>query len=163
MGDTHLRTSSRRPVQAPPLTMKTTNLKPQDVEQRWYVYDASEHVLGRMATQIAMQLMGKDRPTYQPNQLTGAHVVVVNAKGVQVTGNKAEQRTYKHYSGYAGGLKEVAFENVKSRRPEFIITEAVRRMLPKNRIGNDMLRRLKVYAGDEHPHQAQSPVKVEGN
>lgn len=147
----------------PFIKMKTTNLKPQDVEQRWYVYDASEHVLGRMATQIAMQLMGKDRPTYQPNQLTGAHVVVVNAAGVQVTGKKAEQRVYKHYTGYAGGLREVAFEDIKSRRPEHIVTEAVRRMLPKTRLGHDMLRRLKVYAGTDHPHAAQTPVKVEAN
>lgn len=144
-------------------TMKTTNIKPQDVDQRWYVYDASEHVLGRMAVQIAMQLMGKDRPTYQPNQLTGAHVVVVNAANVQVTGRKAEQRVYQHYTGYAGGLREVSFEDIKNRRPDHIITEAVRRMLPKNRIGRDMLRRLKVYAGTDHPHVAQSPVKVEKN
>ena len=141
--------------------MKTTNLRPEDVETRWYVYDASEFKLGRMATKIAMQLMGKDRPTYQPNQLLGAHVVVVNAASVVVTGKKAEQKTYKHYSGYAGGLREVAFENLRSRRPEFIVKEAVRRMLPKNRIGRDMLRNLKVYANADHPHAAQAPEKVE--
>lgn len=141
--------------------MKTTNLRPEDVETRWYVYDASEFKLGRMATKIAMQLMGKDRPTYQPNQLLGAHVVVVNATSVVVTGKKAEQKTYKHYSGYAGGLREVAFENLRSRRPEFIVKEAVRRMLPKNRIGRDMLRNLKVYANADHPHTAQAPEKVE--
>jgi len=141
--------------------MKTTNLRPEDVETRWYVYDASEFKLGRMAAKIAMQLMGKDRPTYQPNQLLGAHVVVVNATSVVVTGKKAEQKTYKHYSGYAGGLKEVAFENLRARRPEFIVKEAVRRMLPKNRIGRDMLRNLKVYGNADHPHTAQAPEKVE--
>lgn len=143
--------------------MKTTNLRPQDVETRWYQYDASEFVLGRMAVQIAMQLMGKDRPTYTPNQLNGAHVVVTNAKNLVVTGNKAAQNVYQHYTGYAGGLREVSFENLKSRRPEKIVTEAVRRMLPKNRIGRDMLRNLKVYAGPDHPHAAQAPVKVENN
>ena len=143
--------------------MKTTNLRPQDVETRWYLYDASEHVLGRMAAQIAMQLMGKDRPTYTPNQLNGAHVVVVNAKNVVVTGKKAEQNVYKHYTGYAGGLRETAFAHVKENRPEKIVREAVRRMLPKNRIGRDMLRNLKVYGEAEHPHAAQAPVKVENN
>lgn len=141
--------------------MTTTNLRPEDVETRWYVYDASAFPLGRMATKIAMQLMGKDRPTYQPNQLTGAHVVVVNASEVVVTGKKADQKVYKHYTGYAGGLREVAFDDMKSRRPEFVIKEAVRRMLPKNRIGRDMLRNLKVYAGTDHPHTAQAPEKVE--
>jgi len=141
--------------------MTTTNLRPEDVETRWYVYDASEFPLGRMATKIAMQLMGKDRPTYQPNQLVGAHVVVVNATSVVVTGKKAEQKVYQHYTGYAGGLREVAFENIRGRKPEFIIKEAVRRMLPKNRIGRDMLRNLKVYAGLDHPHIAQAPEKVE--
>lgn len=143
--------------------MKTTQLRPQDVETRWYLYDASEHVLGRMAAQIAMQLMGKDRPTYTPNQLNGAHVVVVNAKQVVVTGRKAEQKAYRHYTGYAGGLREVAFEDLKGRRPEKIVREAVRRMLPKTRLGRDMLRNLKVYADAEHPHAAQAPVKVEKN
>jgi large subunit ribosomal protein L13 len=141
--------------------MKTTNLRPEDVEQRWYVYDAAEHKLGRMAVKIAMQLMGKDRPTYQPNQLMGAHVVVVNAGDVKVSGKKAEQKIYRHYTGYAGGLREVSFADIKSRRPEHIVAEAVRRMLPKTRLGHDMLRNLKVYAGNDHPHTAQSPVKVE--
>lgn len=143
--------------------MKTTHLRPEDVETRWYVYNAAEHKLGHMAAKIAMQLMGKDRPTYQPNQLIGAHVVVVNAADVIVSGKKAEQKIYQHYTGYAGGLREVSYESIRTRRPEFIIKEAVRRMLPKNRIGRDMLRNLKVYASANHPHIAQAPVKVEVN
>ena len=137
--------------------MKTTNLKPEEVETRWYVYDASEHVLGRMATKIAMQLMGKDRPQYTPNMLTGAHVVVVNASSVRLSGKKNEQKVYMSYSGYAGGLKTISLEHVRENRPIDIVREAVRRMLPKNRIGREMLRNLKVYSGEDHPHQAQAP------
>ncbi len=125
------------------------------------LYDASEHILGRMAVRIAMQLMGKDRPTYTPSELPGTHVVVVNAGQARVTGRKELQKEYRHYSGYPGGLKSVPLEEMRKRRPEDIVTLAVRRMLPKNRLGHDMLRRLKVYRGSEHPHTAQKPEKVE--
>jgi large subunit ribosomal protein L13 len=145
------------PRQPSPFQMKTTNLKQEEVEIRWYVYDASEHALGRMASKIAMQLMGKDRPQYTPNQLTGAHVVVVNAGGARLSGKKNEQKVYMSYSGYAGGLKTTSLDYVRENRPIDIVREAVRRMLPKNRIGREMLRNLKVYAGTEHPHQAQAP------
>jgi large subunit ribosomal protein L13 len=141
--------------------MKTTQIRAADAQERWLLYDASEHNLGRMATRIAMNLMGKDRPTYTPNQLTGAHVVVLNSKRCRVTGNKAETETYAHYTRYAGGRKDISMEDVRERRPNDLVKLAVRRMLPKTKLGRDMLRHLKVYEGIEHPHSAQQPVKVE--
>jgi large subunit ribosomal protein L13 len=142
-------------------SMKTSHVRAADVEERWLLYDASEHTLGRMATEIAQALMGKDRPTWTPSELTGAHVVVINSRDVRTTGNKAETKTYPHYTRYAGGLKEVAMADVLARRPNDVVTLAVRRMLPKTRLGHRMLKRLKVYPGAEHPHTAQGPVRVE--
>jgi len=141
--------------------MKSTHVRATDAEQRWLLYDASEHHLGRMATKIAMSLMGKDRPTWTPSELTGAHVVVINSALARVTGKKAETKIYPHYTRYSGGLKNVPMERVRERRPDDIVALAVRRMLPKSKLGHDMLRRLKVYPGSEHPHTAQKPVKVE--
>ena len=141
--------------------MTTTHVRGQDTEERWLLYDASEHKLGRMAASIARALQGKDRPTYQPSEKTGAHVVVINGAQPQMTGKKPETKIYKHYTGYPGGLKEVPLEDVLKRRPNDVVTLAVRRMLPKTRLGHDLLRRLKVYAGEEHPHGAQKPQKVE--
>jgi len=140
--------------------MKTTHVRPTEVEERWLVFDAAEHPLGRMASQIAMALMGKDRPSWTPNQLTGAHVVVVNSRAARVSGKKPRTKIYPHYTRYPGGLKEVAMEDVLARRPNDVVTLAVRRMLPKTRLGKAMLSRLKVYPGPDHPHQAQKPVKV---
>jgi len=141
--------------------MTTTHVRAQDTEERWLLYDASEHTLGRMATVIAMNLMGKDRPTYTPSEPGGAHVVVINASHSSLTGKKGEEKIYKHYSGYPDGLKEVNISRVRERRGRDIVTLAVRRMLPKNRLGHEMLRHLKVYEGADHPHDAQKPVKVE--
>ena len=141
--------------------MKTTHVKAAEAEERWYHYDAGEHTLGRMAAEIAVQLMGKDRPTYTPSELSGAHVVVTNAESAVLTGRKDEQKEYQTYSGYPGGRKLTSLERKRQNRPTDIITLAVRRMLPKNRLGRRMLSRLKVYAGNEHPHSAQSPTKVE--
>ncbi len=141
--------------------MKSTFVRTAQAQERWLLYDASEHTLGRMASKIAMHLMGKDRPTYTAGQLTGAHVVVINAAQARTTGVKAETKTYAHYTGYAGGRKDVSMERVRATRPEDIVALAVRRMLPKTRLGHDMLRRLKVYPGAEHPHTANKPVKVE--
>jgi large subunit ribosomal protein L13 len=140
---------------------KTTHVRAADAQERWLLYDASEHRLGRMATEIAMALMGKDRATWTPSELTGAHVVVINGAKAVVTGKKAEQKTYDHYTRYAGGLKVVRFADVHERRPADIVGLAVRRMLPKTVLGQKMLKRLKVYPGTEHPHTAQKPVKVE--
>lgn len=141
--------------------MKSTQLRAADAPERWLLYDASEHTLGRMASKIAMHLMGKDRPNYTPNSLVGAHVVVINAEKAKVTGAKGETKTYAHYTKYPGGYKTVSLAEMRERRPEDIVGLAVRRMLPKSKLGHDMLRRLKVYAGSEHPHTAQQPVKVE--
>jgi large subunit ribosomal protein L13 len=141
--------------------MKTSHIRAQDVEERWYVYDASAHVLGRMAAEIATRLQGKDRPEYTPSELGGAHVVVINAEKVVLTGKKGEVKSYQRYSGYPGGLHQHGIESVKERRPKDIVKLAVRRMLPKTRLGKSMLSRLKVYAGPDHPHSAQKPVTVE--
>jgi large subunit ribosomal protein L13 len=141
--------------------MKTTHVRAAEAEERWLLYDASEHRLGRMATEIAMALMGKDRPTWTPSELTGAHVVVINGAKAVLTGKKVEQKTYAHYTRYAGGLKDVTYADVRERRPADIVGLAVRRMLPKTTLGAKMLKRLKVYPGVEHPHTAQQPVKVE--
>lgn len=141
--------------------MKTSHIRAVETEDRWYLYDASEHVLGRMAAKIAMQLQGKDRPEYTPSELGGAHVVVINANQVVLTGDKARTQTYTRYSGYPGGLYEHGIDRVRERRPHDVIKLAVRRMLPKSRLGKSMLSRLKVYAGTDHPHTAQKPVKVE--
>ena len=141
--------------------MKTSHIRAQDVEERWFLYDASQHVLGRMATEIATRLMGKDHPTYTPSELSGAHVVVTNATQVVMTGKKAEVKSYPKYSGYPGGLYQHSLEDLKNKRPQDIIKLAVRRMLPKTRLGKQMLSRLKVYGGSEHPHTAQQPVTVE--
>jgi large subunit ribosomal protein L13 len=141
--------------------MKSTQVRATEAPERWLYYDASEHTLGRMAAKIAMNLMGKDQPTWTPNQLTGAHVVVINSRQARVTGNKAETNTYAHYTRYAGGRKDVRMADVLARRPNDVVTLAVRRMLPKTKLGNRMLARLKVYPDSEHPHTAQQPVKVE--
>lgn len=140
--------------------MTTTHCKASDTEERWLLFDASEQPLGRMAAQIAKSLMGKDRPTYQPSELCGAHVVVIQAERPVLTGNKAATKEYQNYSGYPGGLHVQSIARVKERTPADIVTVAVRRMLPKNRLGRKMLSRLKVYAGKEHPHTAQNPEKV---
>jgi large subunit ribosomal protein L13 len=142
--------------------MKTTHVRAQDVEERWLLFDASQHTLGRMATTIAMALMGKDRPTYTPSEKCGAHVVVINGNQPKFsTDAKAQNKIYPNYTGYQSGLKLVPLEKVVEKRHADVVTLAVRRMLPKNRLGHDMLRRLKVYPGTDHPHTAQQPVKVE--
>ena len=141
--------------------MKTTHIRAQDVEERWYLFDASEHVLGRMACDIAVKLQGKDRPTYTSSELVGAHVVVINGDKVRLSGKKEEVKSYPKYSGYPGGLYQHSLESLKQKRPHDIVKLAVRRMLPKTRLGKQMLSRLKVYSTSEHPHDAQQPIKVE--
>ena len=140
--------------------MKTYMAKPGEVEQRWWVVDASERRVGRLASAIAMVLMGKHRPTYTPHVDTGDHVVVINADKVEFSGKKWQQKTYRWYTGYQG-LKSETAEHRRDRRPELIIEEAVRRMLPKTRLGRKMLDKLKVYAGGEHPHQPQQPEPID--
>jgi large subunit ribosomal protein L13 len=134
--------------------------KPGEVEQRWWLVDASGQRVGRLASQIAMVLMGKHRPTYTPHVDTGDHVVVVNAEKVEFSGRKWQQKLYRWYTGYQG-LKTETAEHRRDRRPELILQEAVRRMLPKTRLGVTMLDKLKIYAGPDHPHAAQAPEKLE--
>jgi large subunit ribosomal protein L13 len=139
----------------------TTHVRSATLAPRWLVYDASKFTLGRMASQIAMNLMGKDTPHYTASEKNGAFVIVVNADNVRTTGRKSEVKSYAHYTGYPGGHKEVAFEDLRSRRSDEIVRLAVKRMLPKTTMGRDMLRRLKVYPTLEHPHTAQQPVQVD--
>lgn len=142
--------------------MKTVNksylAKPADVDPKWYHVDATDQVLGRLAVKIATVLMGKHKPTYTPHVDTGDFVVVTNCEKIRLTGlRKPEQIIYQRYSGYPSGLKETNAATMLERHPERVISEAVRRMLPKNSLATQMLKKLKVYAGAEHPHQAQLP------
>jgi large subunit ribosomal protein L13 len=139
---------------------KTYLAKPGEVEKKWWLVDGADKVVGRLATEIAMILMGKHRPTYTPHVDTGDFVVVVNAEKLVLTGKKWEKKEYTHYTGYTRLRKETAGER-RERRPELILTEAVRRMLPKNKLAVRMLEKLKVYVGTDHPHQAQQPQPKE--
>lgn len=139
------------------LTMKSYMAKPGELETKWYVVDATDQVLGRMASRIAMILMGKHRPTYTPHVDTGECVIVLNADKIRVTGRKRDVKEYDWYSLYPGGHKVVSFQEMMTRHPDRIVKLAVQRMLPKNRLADKMLKKLKVYAGSEHPHQAQQP------
>jgi large subunit ribosomal protein L13 len=134
--------------------------KPGEVEQKWYLVDGTGKVVGKLAADIAMILMGKHRPTYTPHVDTGEFVVVINAEKLVLTGKKWEDKEYTHYTGYTRLRRETAGQRL-ARRPELILTEAVRRMLPKNKLATKMLDKLKVYAGAEHPHQAQNPQPKE--
>jgi len=134
--------------------------KPGDVEAKWWLVDGTDRVVGRLASDIAMRLMGKHRPTYTPHLDTGDFVIVVNAEKVTFTGKKWQQKAYTWYTGYPGLRSETAARRFE-RRPELILREAVRRMLPKNKLGRKMLSKLKVYVGSQHPHQAQLPEPIE--
>jgi large subunit ribosomal protein L13 len=127
------------------------------VERQWHVIDADGQVLGRVATEAARLLQGKHKPVYTPHIDTGDHVVIVNAAKVRLTGQKEEQKLYRYHSGYEGGVREERAKDLRGRRPERIVEEAVRGMLPKTKMGDAMWRKLKVYAGGEHPHKAQQP------
>ncbi len=135
--------------------MKTSATRAKDVERRWHVIDASGQTLGKLSTQVANLLMGKHKPTYAPYLDTGDFVIVINATKVKVTGKKPKQKTYYHHSGYPGGIKAETYEELMATHPTRIIEHAVKGMLPHNRLGRAMYKKLKVYAGDSHPHQAQ--------
>jgi large subunit ribosomal protein L13 len=137
--------------------MKTYSAKPGSIAQDWFVVDADGKTLGRLATEIAHRLRGKHKPEYTPHVDTGDYIVVLNAEKVRVTGNKTGQKMYYHHTGYPGGLKSISFDKLRDKAPERIIETAVRGMLPKNPLGRAMFRKLKVYAGAEHPHTAQQP------
>lgn len=139
---------------------KTYMAKPHEVERNWYLVDATDKVVGRLASDIAMILMGKHRPTYTPHVDTGDYVIVTNVEKVAFTGEKWSKKRYTWYTGYPGLRSETAAQR-REKSPEKILTEAVRRMLPKNKLAGQMLKKLKVYVGPEHPHQAQQPEPIE--
>ena len=132
-----------------------------EIVRQWHVLDAQDLVLGRLASQAALLLMGKHKPTYTPFLDTGDHVIVINAAKVRLTGRKDEQKLYRHHTGYPGGLIEIGARKVRATRPTRMIEDAISGMLPKNKLGKQMYRKLKVYASDKHPHQAQQPVPLE--
>jgi large subunit ribosomal protein L13 len=137
--------------------MKSYIAKPADVDRKWYVIDAEGKTLGKLAVEAAMILRGKRKPIYTPHIDTGDYVIVINAEKVCVTGKKESDKIYKHHSGYPGGLKETPLKELRAKQPEEIIRHAVKGMMPKGKLGRQMFKKLKVYAGPEHPHAAQHP------
>ncbi|MBZ0157880.1 MAG: 50S ribosomal protein L13 [Alphaproteobacteria bacterium] len=141
--------------------MKTRFMKKEEVERKWYVVDAKDQVLGRLASRIAAYIRGKHKPVFTPHVDTGDFVIVVNADKVKVTGNKLEDKVYQHHTGYLGNLKEKTLKDRMGSEPEKVIEDAVWGMLPKNRLGRAMIKKLKVYRGAEHGHAAQKPERIE--
>lgn len=141
--------------------MKTFSAKGNEVKRDWFVVDASEKVLGRLATEIARRLRGKHKAEYTPHVDTGDYIIVTNAEKVIVTGRKFKNKMYHHHTGFPGGIKSASFEKLQDKNPTKIIELAVKGMLPKNALGREMYRKLKVYAGSEHPHTAQQPKQLE--
>lgn len=137
--------------------MKSYIAKTHEIERKWYIVDAEGEALGRTASQVASILRGKHKPTFTPNVDTGDFVIVINAEKAVLTGKKLDQKLYRHHSFYPGGLKETPYREVMAKKPEFAFTEAVRRMLPKGPLGRQMFKKLKVYRGAEHDHEAQKP------
>lgn len=141
--------------------MKTISARAEDVKRDWFLIDAEDKTLGRLATEVARRLRGKHKAIYTPHVDTGDYIVIINAEKVRVTGNKAKDKMYYNHSGYMGGLKEISFEKLIDKAPERVIERAVKGMLPKNSLGRTMFRKLKVYAGKEHAHAAQQPQALE--
>ncbi|MCB5250956.1 MAG: 50S ribosomal protein L13 [Candidatus Cloacimonadales bacterium] len=140
--------------------MKTFTPRPNEIHHDWYLIDATDKTLGRISSQVASILRGKNKPYFSPNIDTGDFVVVINAEKVALTGSKALQKVYKSYSGFPGGLKEIPFKRMVAKKPEEIIIHSIKGMLPKNVLGRQMLKKLKVYAGSDHPHTAQKPTTL---
>ncbi|MEJ2137905.1 MAG: 50S ribosomal protein L13 [Gammaproteobacteria bacterium] len=141
--------------------MKTFSAKPEEVRRDWFVVDATDKTLGRLATELAARLRGKHKPVFTPHVDTGDHIIVVNAANIRVTGNKRTDKMYYRHTGYIGNLKSISFEKLMEKAPEQALTLAVKGMLPKNRLGRAMLKKLRVFAGAEHDHQAQQPQPLE--
>lgn len=141
--------------------IRTYFAKKEDIKRQWYLVDGKDKVLGRLAVKIAVILRGKHKPIFTPGIDTGDGVIVINASKIKVTGRKLKDKVYRRYSGYPGGLREVSLENMLAKRPVTVIRLAVRRMLPSGPLGNSMLKKLKVYADDKHPHKPQNPVVLE--
>jgi len=137
--------------------MKTFSAKSEEVRRDWYVVDATDKTLGRLATELASRLRGKHKPIFTPHVDTGDHIVVVNAARIRVTGNKLKDKIYHHHTGYVGNLKSITLEKLMEKQPEQALTFAVKGMLPKNRLGREMIKKLRIFAGPEHTHQAQQP------
>ncbi len=140
--------------------MKTFSAKPESVQREWLLVDAADKTLGRLAASIATRLRGKHKPEYTPHVDTGDYIVVINAEKVRVTGNKAKGKIYHSHTGYPGGLKSISFEKLIEKAPERVLQNAVKGMLPKGPLGRAMFRKLKIYAGEEHPHAAQQPQEL---
>jgi large subunit ribosomal protein L13 len=145
--------------------MKTLSANPTTVKSDWFVVDASDMILGRLAAQVAYRLRGKHKPDFTPHVNTGDHIVVINADKVRVTGDKETKKIYYHHSRFPGGIKAIAYRDMAEKHPERVIEQAIQGMLPKGVLGRDMFRMLKVYAGEQHPHQAQQPqeLKLKGD
>ncbi len=141
--------------------MKTFSAKTHEVKRDWYVVDASEKVLGRLATEIARRLRGKHKAEYTPHVDTGDYIIVTNAEKVAVTGRKFKEKMYYHHTGHPGGIKSISFDKLQAKNPVRIIERAVKGMLPKNPLGREMYRKLKIYVGTAHPHEAQQPKQLE--
>lgn len=142
--------------------MRTTFIaKPNEIERKWYVVDATDHTLGRLASEVASVLRGKNKPIYTPHVDTGDYVIIINADKIKVTGKKLDQKLYRRHSEYTGGFKEVTLRAMMDKKPEEALKHAIKGMLPKNTLGRNMYKKLFVYAGSEHNHQAQSPEVLE--
>ena len=142
-------------------TQKVTRfIKSSDADKKWFLVDAQNQVLGRLATKVARIIRGKNKAIFTPHSDTGDFVVVINAGKVKFTGKRQTLKTYSHHSGYPGGLKTKSIQELMSKKPEFVVQNAVQGMLPKNRLGNKLIKKLKVYAGNEHPHEAQKPEAI---
>ncbi|SKA69052.1 50S ribosomal protein L13 [Desulfobaculum bizertense] len=141
--------------------MKTYSPKPEEITHEWFVVDAEDKILGRLATEIATRLRGKHKAEFAPHVDCGDFVVVINAEKIKVTGNKLDQKMYYHHTGYPGGIREASLKVMLEKKPEDVIIKAVRGMLPKNRLSTQLLAKLKVYAGPEHPHTAQQPKPLD--
>lgn len=141
--------------------MKTVSIRKEDITRKWFLVDANEKILGRLASEVASILRGKHKPQFTPHLDLGDHVVVINAEKIKLTGNKLKDKVYYHHSGYPKGLKSMTAGELMRERPEEVISMAIKGMLPKNKLGKTMARKLKVYKGPEHPHQAQSPEMLE--
>lgn len=135
--------------------MKTYSAKAEDIDRKWYLIDAEGEILGRLATQIATILRGKNKPTYTPSMDLGDYVVVINAEKIKVTGNKLKGKIYRYHTSYPGGLKSVTLETLLKKKPELVVKKAVQGMIPHTKLGRAMIKKLKIYKGKEHPHQAQ--------
>lgn len=141
--------------------MRTTMPKASEIERKWYVVDATGQTVGRLATEVASVLRGKNKPTFVPHMDMGDNVIIINAEKVKLTGNKENQKEYKHFTGYPGGLRSVSYKQMLAKHPERILEHAIRGMLPKNALGRQMYRKLFVYAGPDHKHEAQTPEVLE--